>query len=284
MCRRPCFSCLGQRVGARQRLERRGASPARRWPRGRGPPRAAPRRCAATAGPCGLPASASRASICAHSSRQVSGRKRRACSRTWSARLAMHSRGSRRARPTASIAPSSSSARCSAPSAAGDARHRAVAEQHGLRQAAALEHVQPVGQQRRSLGRLVALPHAQRPAARPASRRRGCGGPGRLRRCASVGAQQLFGQQHLSFPQVGQADDEVAPAAEITQRRVLRRRAAPAAGAAVPAPARPRSACGRPSGWRGSAAAAGRAAVGPRPRDRAARQSGPVRRQRPRRR
>ncbi len=200
----------------------RGASPAPRsaaWPSASSRSTSTLRRHSR---PCGLPASASRASICAHSSRQVSGRKRRACRRTWSVRLATHRRGRRRATPTACSAPSSSSARFSAPSADRDARHRAVAQQHGLGQAAALEHVQPVGQQRRGLGRLVALPHARRPAAPPASQAKGLRRPRSASACASAGRSSLLGQQHLAFPQVAQADDEVAPAAEVAHRRVPR--------------------------------------------------------------
>ena len=84
-----------------------------------------------------------------------------------------------------------------------DARHRAVAEQHRLGQAAALEHVEPVGQQRGGLVGLVALPQ------RRGQQRRQHAGERAAPAEVGLGArqrrpQQLLGQQHLAFPQVGQ--------------------------------------------------------------------------------
>ncbi len=65
--------------------------------------------------------------------------------------------------------------------------------------------------------------------------------------CASAGRSRLLGQQHLAFPEVGQPDDEIAPAVDVAQRRARARRAAPAAGAGAPARARRRAARGTPS-------------------------------------
>ena len=209
-----------QRVGARQRLERRGASPARRSPRR---PSATSRSSATLrrhSGPCGAPASASSASICAHRSRQVSARKRRACRRTWSARLAMRRRGRRRADADRVQRAEQLQRAVLGALGGGDARHRAEAEQHRLGQAAALEHVEPVGQQRRRPRRAVALPQ------RGGEQRRQHAGERAAPAEVALGArqrrpQQLLGQQHLAFPQVGQADDEVAPAAEVAERRAV---------------------------------------------------------------
>ena len=260
MCSRPCLSSCAQRVGPGQRLERARASPARRSPRGQAPGRAARRRCAATAGP----AAASGRPAARRSARTGRGRsaarKRRACSRTWSARLAMRRRGRRRATPTASQRTEQLERAVLGALGRRDARHGAKAEQHRLGQAAALEHVEPVGQQGRGLVGLVALPH------RGGQQRRQHAGERAAPAEVALGArqrraQQVLGQQHLAFPQVGQADDEVAPAVEVAERRARARRAAPAAGAGAPAPARPRAACGRPSGWRAPAAAADRAAA-----------------------
>ena len=93
---------------------------------------------------------------------------------------------------------------------AGDARHRAEAEQHRLGQAAALEHVEPVGQQRAGLAGLVALPE------RRGEQRRQHAGERAAPAEVALGArqrrpQQLLGQQHLAFPQVATAPTMKSP-------------------------------------------------------------------------
>ena len=243
------------------------------------------RRCAATAALAAVVGSASSASICAHSSRQVSARKRRACSRTWSARLAMRRRGRRRATPTASQR--------------AEQLERAVLGALGRRRCAPAcgSRAAPPRAGRCAPARRAGWPAARRP------RRAGCA-PTRaaassaasmqangLRRPrspsarASVGRSRLLGQQHLAFPQVGQADDEVAPAAEV---------------AAAPRPCSPRGACcwrrrasaGSPSSSVRNAerlactcsSSGSRQRRRPRPTGRAARRSGRDRRRRPRRR
>ncbi len=148
-----------------------------------------------------LSGEASWASICAHRSRQVSGRKRRACRRTCSARLAMRRRGRRRATPDRVHRAEQLQRAVLGALGRGDARHRAIAEQHGLGQAAAFEHVESVGQQR-SRPRRASRSHSAA-ASSAASMQVNGAAPAEV----ALGArqrrpQQLFGQQHLAFPQV----------------------------------------------------------------------------------
>ena len=113
----------------------------------------------------------------------------------------------------------------------------------------------------RGLVGLVALPH------RRGQQRRQHAGERAAPAEVGLGArqrrpQQLLGQQHLAFPQVGQADDEVAPAAEVAVRR-----AALAARRLLLAQARERrlaveQRAERRCGWRAPAAAADRCSGG----------------------
>ena len=197
-----------QRVARARRRAASGSSARAPVLRGDGrvshaPARAAPRRCGATARPCGsVVAASSGVDLLARARGRSPARKRRACRRTWSARLAMHSRGRRRATPTASSAPSSSSARCSAPSAAAMRAMRAVsraAPSRAGRCAPARRAGWRAAPPASSGGR---APTARRRAAAASMQVNGRAGPGRL----GVGqrrAQQLLGQQHLAFPQVG---------------------------------------------------------------------------------
>ena len=76
---------------------------------------------------------------------------------------------------------------------AGDARHRAEAEQHRLGQAAALQHVEAVGEQRRRPPPgCVALPQRRPRAALPASQANG------LRRPRSASARASAGRSSFS--------------------------------------------------------------------------------------
>ena len=108
---------------------------------------------------------------------------------------------------------------------AGDAGDGPKAEQHRLGQAAALDHVEPVREQLGGLLRLLALPQRRGEQARQhAGERRA---PAELALGTREGRpQQLLGEQHLAFPQVREADDEFAPAADVAERRaeVARRR------------------------------------------------------------
>jgi hypothetical protein len=99
-----------------------------------------------------------------------------------------------------------------------DACQGAKAEQYRLGKAASFEHVEPVGEQRGSVFRLVALPQRR---GEQCCQHAGEGiAPAEL----ALGArqrrpQQLLGEQHLAFPQVGEPGDEVAPAADVAQPR-----------------------------------------------------------------
>ena len=174
----------------------------------------------------------------------------------------MRRRGRRRATPTASSAPSSSSARCSAPSAlairAMVRKPSSTASGRALRSSTSS----------RLASRAPASSGWLRSQTAAASTRGQHAGERAAPAEVALGAgqrrpQQVLGQQHLAFPQVGQADDEVAPAVEVAVAPRRGRRAAPAAGAAAPAPAGRRAGCGRPSGWRAPAAAADPPAAGP---------------------
>ena len=188
MCRRPCLTSCAMASARASGVGAPGASPARRSPRSRAPPRAAARRCAATGGPCGASGSASM---------RVDPRAQLAAGlRPETARVQAHlvgQAGDAQARQAARDAHGVHRAQqlerpMLGAFGARDARHRAVAEQHGLGQGAALEHVEAVGQQRARPRRLVALPHARRPAAPRACRRTGCAGRGRLRRAPASAA------------------------------------------------------------------------------------------------
>jgi hypothetical protein len=73
-----------------------------------------------------------------------------------------------------------------------DPRHRAVAQQHAFGQSAALEHVEPVGQQRAGLVGLIALPTTQRPARDASMQVNG------LRRPRSISARASVGRSSFS--------------------------------------------------------------------------------------
>ena len=98
-----------------------------------------------------------------------------------------------------------------------DAHEGAVGEQQRFRQPAAFEHVEPVGQQGRGLVRMVALPHRRRQQGRQHAGE--AAAAAQLTLGARQGrAQQVLGEQHLPFPQVGERDDELAPAVDVLDR------------------------------------------------------------------
>ena len=261
MCRRPCCSSCAS-------ASARASGSAARAPVLRRDRRMAVRqvaqqrrRCAATAGPA-----ARRARPAAHrSARTGRGRSRRGSG----ARAAAPGRPGWRCtgaaacapRRRASSAPSSSSARCSAPSA--------TAMRASVRKPSSTASGRPLRSSTSS--RLASSAAASsgwsRSHSAAASSAASMQAKGLRRPEVGLGAgqrrpQQVLGQQHLAFPQVGQSDDEVAPAADVAERCRRGRRAAPAAGAGAPAPARLRAACGRPSGWHAPAAAADRRSGG----------------------
>ena len=245
------------------------------------PARRSPRRAAAIcrnsstlrrqSRPCGTSSRARIASMRSHSVRQVSARKRRACRRTCSARLAMASRGRLRASPAAR-SPSSSSRRAMLGAfGRGDAGRGAIAQVHGIRQPGALQHVEPVGQQRDRVLRAAPVPRPLRRAPPPACRTSGSRRPSVAFGRSQRGPQQVLGQPHLAFPQVAQRGDGSRrarqmreAAAEIAARRLLlaapRRR-----------PDRPRTGRGTRAGSRGCGAAADRSAAAIPPTGRATR-------------
>ena len=226
MCSRPCFAAR-QVLGARERLER---AP----PLARGDRRVAVRHVALQrdAAPPQAPLRQRRIGeegrrCGAHSSRQVSARKRRACRRTWSARLAMRSRGSLRATPDGVEGAEQLEGAVLVALGDRDARQGAIAEQHGLGQAAALQHVEPVRRAARRLGGR-SRSHTAAASSAASMQVKGLRRPRSPSAPASVGRSRLLGQQHLALPQIAQPDDEVAPAvdvagaaAEVGARRLL---------------------------------------------------------------
>ena len=185
-----------------------------------------------------------------------------ACRRTWSARLTMRSRGSRRATPTARRVRPAVPARVLGASGTGDARHRAEAQQHGFGSARCSSTSSRLASSAAASSGWSCSPHRGRQHGGQRAGERRLRRPRSASARASVGRSCRSARRTWPSPQVGTGRRCSRPNVPGNHaRRPVRRARLPLLAQAGQRRSPSSSACGTPSGWHRPAAATGRSAA-----------------------